>query len=492
MSNASFQAVSQNPAVIFNLAEGTEYSPEVDQEPVGDSSPEIVKADCQDELNFNPEVSGSREVDTPLPAVDEQPGFDVIIDKGTESSDPPPNAPDEISDQSIAPINDENESDVTEDLPSSNLDQEPEDEYETFPNNIQIEDIRQGAEVLQEGLSQNHSKTYNRVSAFLNIPEEEYSEETLDEAVQVVRDYSAFCEMIGGGAIAVSTYHNIQEGKILNKTKEIDKKLYRKGWEERADKRFHYPKATRCARMSIASIEGVEAYCVVGTEKLRVAARAIAKTKVTGADQIKSLHEHFGETCDLNVGHVEFKRKFDSILAKALSSVDKDGDNQDDGNAKAPEENKDKKPAIENPPEEQPEGDDQKHPEFVEGQPVVQPVDPNVDPPIKGNPPSETGCFAPPCNNEEPAGEGPAATGGEVGNGSNGKQPDKKGNGPVKDNFLDQTSLNRWCASLIRAISKVRSNNPKELLKEKFSVEMIDKVIAELVNLKNDLISPEN
>jgi hypothetical protein len=221
--------------------------------------------------------------------------------------------------QHNAAISYEQESEVTEELSSRSPDQNTEDGYNTYPNNVQIEEIIQGAETLLDGSLKQHSKTYDRAVAFLNLPKEDYSREALKEAISVVKDYSILTEIVSGGAIAISTYHNIQEGKILIKAKEIDKKVNGVGWEERADKMFPYSKSTRCSRMSIAGVQGVESYTIVGTERLRDAARVINKMGIAGPDQIKELYEFLGEVCDLNIGHVEFKRQFDIVLGMALT-----------------------------------------------------------------------------------------------------------------------------------------------------------------------------
>ena len=180
---------------------------------------------------------------------------------------------------------------------------------------LQEAQLERDVEELQQSLKTLKAKTYRKVEALLLTPFENYSEQTLDDIVNTVRDFSVISDFVAKNAIAVATRHRIQEGHILNKAKEVFKQVKGLGWDKEAPELFPtYSKSTRCTLMNISQIIGVENHCAAGSERLRHAYSIIKKIKVEGPDQIAAMFEHFGEVYDQHFENTVYLDTFDRVL----------------------------------------------------------------------------------------------------------------------------------------------------------------------------------
>lgn len=194
---------------------------------------------------------------------------------------------------------------------------------------LQEAQLERDVEELQQFLKTLKGTTYRKVEALLLTPVEKYSEQTLDDIVNTVREFSAISDFVAKNAIAVATHHRIQEGHILNKAKEVFKQVKGVGWDKEAQELFPtYSKSTRCTLMNISQIIGVENHCAAGSERLRHAYPIIKKIKVEGPDQIAAMFEHFGEVCDQDAENNVYLDTFDRILG--WSKDPEDIDNNED------------------------------------------------------------------------------------------------------------------------------------------------------------------
>lgn len=298
---------------------------------------------------------------TPLPPIDDQPGTEVSNDQGTESSDTPPNAPDNksaqdidtiithpdlnlqetdygdaiyIEDQSIPPLPSINASEVINADPSENILSSvthiesivqgtiAQEQVAVIgsPDEILAETLLLGAEALNEVPRNLNGKVYDKFQAFIGTPFTDYNAKTFEEGISLVREFTICSEVVAGSAIALSTLHRIAEGELFNKLKAIYKKINTAGWEKKADELFPFAKSTRCVYMAIARISGVKKYAFLGVEKLREVEKVLKITKIKGDDSIKTLLENYAKNSDINVPYTEFRKTLDAALNDALNS----------------------------------------------------------------------------------------------------------------------------------------------------------------------------
>lgn len=196
-------------------------------------------------------------------------------------------------------------------------------------NSLPKAQLERNVAELQEVPITVNTSTYRKVEELLLIPAEKYSEQTLKDLVNTVRDFSVISDVVARNAIAVATRHRIQEGHLLNKAKEVFKQVNGAGWDDKAQELFPaYSKSTRCTLMNISKIIGVENHCVAGSERLRHAYPIIKKIKVGGPDQIAAMFEHFGEVYDQNAEIKVYLDTFDRVLGwtEDQEDIEKAGD----------------------------------------------------------------------------------------------------------------------------------------------------------------------
>jgi hypothetical protein len=177
---------------------------------------------------------------------------------------------------------------------------------------------------LNDALEVHNQKMYARTKAVLQIPEEEYSEEKLDEVVNFAKTYTAYSETVGTSSLIVSTTHCIEEGCVYLKSQAIDFAIHGRGFKKRLPVMFpDTPESTIYARMKIAKIEGVYNWAFCGTERLRDLARAIKIKKVQGTDQIAELIELCGVEYDADsMNYAEINSLLDTVIETVLHKPD--------------------------------------------------------------------------------------------------------------------------------------------------------------------------